>query len=1589
MKTKLKWIVIALLCPVLLFLVLAALIYLPPVQQWAVRHVSAIASEKTGMDISVGHVNLEWPLNLGMDSLMVVHQGDTIADIGHLVADVRLRPLFGRRIVVSALVFSQTRLNTNGFISDVQVRGSLEELSVRSRGIDLDRETIELNGARLSGARLHIALSDTAAADTTTSHVTWRINADSLSIYDTSVSLSLPGDSTAMTAYLGHTVARQAHIDLDSGTYQVGSFGWHDGSYTLCATKPTHANKPPRPTSHPTHSTLATDTLLAISAIDLAMDSIYYGPEGTRLCIRQAAMRERSGLQLTHLSTAVRLDTAFTHIDLPHLRLLTTDSEIEAQVAADFSVADSVAPGKMEARLMSHIGKQDLARLLTLLKPGDMDLEKLIRQYPNHPLSLRGDISGNLERMELRDVQASLPTAFKATVSGFVAHARDPQRLRSQLAVGLETQNLDFVAALLPPEVGANYRVPAGTRLKASLTADGPQYGADISGTMARGTLKAKGSYNTTTTAYQAHVDANGIDLHAIMPRDSLFTLTARAQLSGKGTNLLSTATHGQAQLSIRHLGYGQFNLDSISATAQIANGEATVSLTSHNDLLQGSVGFSGTLDKHHVDGVVSTSVAMADLQRMQLSEKPLAIGLGGDIKVKSNLHLSHELSGLISNIYIRDRRNTYHPENVGVLLRTNNDTTLLRLQAGTFITKVDASGNYRSLARQLTTLTDTVMEKYRENIIDQVAVKRLLPTGRLYLTSGHSNPLADILRTKGIEFSELLVDINTSPITGINGEARLWRLIADSTQIDTVRLTLTQKGDRLAYNGVVANNRHNPQFVFTTLFDGHLHHHGALMGIRYYDDKQRMGVRVGATAQMETGGLRLQLMPKRPTIGYKEFNLNSDNYIFLGSDKHIEAKIDLVADDGTGMKLYTEDTMHNTPLDASDDGNEQAHNHGPLDLTVSLNRFNLDEFTSVLPYMPRMTGLLGGDFHIVQDEQKHFSVVSDMAVSQMTYEGAPIGNLSAEINYLQREDGGHAMETRLMVDDDEVGLLSGTYNQQSSLIDATLKLTRTPLRLVNGFVPDQLIGLDGYADGELSVKGTPTKPVVNGELYLDSAYLVSQPYGVSLRFDNDPVRVEDSRLYIENFGLYATGKEPLVIMGNIDFTNLQNITTDLRMRATNFQIINSKQTARSVAFGKAFVDLYARMQGPLDQLMLRGRLNLLASTDMTYMLLDSPLSTDNRLSELVQFTDFADTTRTVVTRPRPSGLKADLTISVAQGARIVCNLNAEQTNYVDLTGGGDLKMGYGIDGVTLSGRYTVAQGEMKYSLPVIPLKTFTISPESYVEFTGDPTNPKLNITATERTKATVAGSGQDGATRAVTFDCGVVITKTLADMGLQFIIDAPEDTQLSSELKSMGAEERGKLAVTMLTTGMYLADGNTSAFSMNAALSSFLQSEINQIAGSALKTLDLQVGVDNSTSATGEMRTDYSFRFAKRFLNNRLKIQLGGKVSSGSEMPGQQQSFFDNVTMEYRLDQSGRQNVKLFFQQNVYDWLEGYTGLYGAGFVWRRKVSTLKDVLLFWRKQPTDLPPAQRNAPQQPARVPGNTVAGEQPKKDPASTTP
>lgn len=1528
MMRALKWLGIAVLIPILLFCLLAVLLYLPPVQNWAVKQVAAIASEKTGMEISVEHVNLEFPLNLGVEGVRVIRpqkgasdgntlQKDTVADIRKMVVDVQLKPLFKGQVEVDKLDLEGVKVNTTDFISDTQVKGTLGKLSLESHGIDLKGESLRVNRAQLEDANVDVILSDTAAVDTTESTNKWKILVDDLSVKRSDVRVHLPGDTLQVAAHLGDTKACNGSFDFGKKDYRVGQFEWKDGRFKY------------DDRSEPQTAEGMDYSHLSLNEINMSLDSVSFNDKGLLLRVKEAAMKEKSGMELRELSGDLAIEREKSGGDLSRLRVndlraRTSESSVDGHLVMDLNTFDDENPGKLHATVDATIGKQDIVRAAGGLP------QQFKRKWPNQPLTVKGVVSGNMRQAKFDGLHVKLPGALNMHASGYVTHPTDLDHMIADVDMEAKADNLDFLTALLPKDALGDVRIPKGIGVKGHVKANGQHYQADLVATEGGGNVKANVDLDAKRMVYTAQLQANRLNPKHFLPTLDAGPFTGNISLKGSGTDFLSPRTSLQAKADVRQFSYAGYNLDGMNATANISNGRIRANVDSRNKLLNGQIQVDGLTKTKTLKGTISADLAHADLYKLGLTDRPMTVSTCLHVDIASDLKEYYKVQGLVSDITIRDSADVYRPDDVVLDVLTRRDTTHAVLDCGDFHLQADADGGYKQLLRQTDRLVSRVTKDIKGGKIDQKVFREHLPTANIYLNTGNTNFFVKLLERQGFSLQDADVDLSISPQTGVNGKLLVNRLLADSIQLDTVRLYVESDSINMTYHGQIQNNKNNPQYVFNALFDGYLLTNGTGVNLRLYDEKNRLGAKLGAVAEMVDSGIVARLNTEDPILGYKKFKVNEDNYVFLAKNQRISANLNLQAADGQGLQIY------------SNDENQEAQQ----DITASLHRFDLAQVLSVVPYAPNITGIMNGDFHLLKNDQD-LSVSSSLAVDNLTLEHSPMGNLSTEFVYIPKGDGTHYVDGLLYQDENEVGTIVGTYDPKGrGNLDATLSLKRLPLSLINGFIPDQIIGFQGYADGDLSVKGELSKPQVNGKVDLDSCYLVSEPYGVSLRFSNEPVRIVGSHLTLKDYELYAYNNNPLTMNGHVDFSDLDHINMNMRLSGNNVQIINAKETPKSIAFGKGFVNMFGVLQGELDRLRMRGRVEVLPTTDMSYVLRDAPLTSDNQLDELVKFTDFTDTTAVVITRPAPSGFEMEMTVDVSNGTHVMAYLNADHSNFVDIMGGGTLRMQYdNVEDLQLRGKLTLNSGKMKYSLPIIPLKTFTIKDGSFIEFTGDPYNPRLDITATETVKAPV--SNDDGIGQSKTFECGVVVTNTLNKMGVQFLLNA-EDQQLQEELNAMGAEQRGKLAVSLLATGMYMADGNTNSFSMNSALSAFLNSQINDITGRALRTVDLSLGFDNAMDASGNYYMDYSFKFAKRFWNNRLKVSVGAKVSTGNEINDQNRSFFDNFDMEYRLDDRGSKYITGFFKNNVYDWLDGYTQKYGVGFTWRRKLQTLGDLFRF-----------------------------------------
>ena len=98
--------------------------YIPWVQNKAADLAAEYASKKTGMDISVGDVNIKFPLDITATDVQVIDQnGDTLFKADEVKADVKPKPLIDKKVEVdkASLKGAKSQIKTEDGSMDLDV----------------------------------------------------------------------------------------------------------------------------------------------------------------------------------------------------------------------------------------------------------------------------------------------------------------------------------------------------------------------------------------------------------------------------------------------------------------------------------------------------------------------------------------------------------------------------------------------------------------------------------------------------------------------------------------------------------------------------------------------------------------------------------------------------------------------------------------------------------------------------------------------------------------------------------------------------------------------------------------------------------------------------------------------------------------------------------------------------------------------------------------------------------------------------------------------------------------------------------------------------------------------------------------------------------------------------------------------------------------------------------------------------------------------------------------------------------------------------------------------------------------------------
>ena len=1510
----LKITAISICTPFILLWMLIVMLYIPPVQQHIVERVCNEVSKASGFDIKMGSFHLNFPLKIGIAGFEV-SRNDTIFTKGeHADINISFIPLLTGEVEVNYISLEKAVVNTADLIPGISIDGEIGFFRTIARNIDLKKNSVNLRQINIHSTDINITLNDyNETTEEDSKPLNWVIDLHRGSIENCKFAINMPADTMCTSINLGKLLVRKGEIDLGKEIYSIDAIALSNAKVKYDMGD---KGKDVEPLNH-----------IELDNINIACKDILYSPDSTKLELNRFNFIQPDGIRITNAST-----TLFADREELRIKDFTANSRNGSYVKASTTLPWSAIfdnSGNMDANLSLGINKKDLKALLTNEQLNTLAL------FENDIFKGTFAVKGNLSHIDIDTIDINIPAIAHLQANGQAKKLNDIENLEAKLNLKSNTGDIKrFLGEM------ANDSTNDDTiRAFGEITYASQAVTTDINMTGIGGNIGLKASYDINKEKYNANVDIEDIDLTTILADLPLKKVTGQLIATGEGLDIFGEDMKYSVNLSLDTVIYDNIKLNNIDLKANQANNLSNITLTSDANYLKFNIKANTELHKNKISNKTNIDISEADFMLLGISEAELGTKINMSIEASTDMQESHSLKLNGKDIAIITQNKTFTPADIAFSFYTTPDSSSISTSNGDMhiqgMMKSGYNGLFKSFDKIEAMLKEAIKEK--ENTLYYIHdYAKEIPDIALNFECGKQNMLHNFLAINDININNMNLNMAINEKKGININSGVYGFKTGELNLDTIRFFANQNDNNIRYLAGVRSTAVNPKqekLTFSSMLYGNIFNDSITTNFMFRDKKEGVGVKFGIKTLVKPNELNLSFRENAVFLNNK-FNFSKDNYITLKSNGTINADVILSNESEAGMHLYT------TP-------NEESK------LSANLELFNIDlnELTSVMPFVPDISGILNLELYLSKSKDD-MMLSSDIRIDNVAYEGISIGNEAVEIVYFPKNDKTHYLDVLLSHNDEEVAHLSGDYLDDTDApgLNGEISLSRFPLSITRAFTKDTGMSLNGYVNSELIADGKLSALSTNGFVQFDSVYLNAPIFGTDLHLSEKKVNIDNNKISFRNFDIYAKGENPFKLSGTVDLSKLTNPAFNLRMNATDYELINAPRTRGSMLYGKMFIDFRAFISGALNNMKVYGNASLLGKSDITYVLPDAPITTDKELDGLVEFVNFQDTIKTkeIDEEADFGNMNISLGLKIEDGARINADLDANRNSYVMLRGGGNLNMTYtSDDGLNITGTYTMNDGELKYELPIIPLKTFNITDGSKVTWSGDMLDPALDITAIERITTSV--NIDDNGMQPVAFDVGVKLSNTLSNMGLTFTISAPDNAVVQDQLNSLDAETLNKYAVTMLITGTYI--GNTKGMTVSNALSSFLDAKINDLAGSAMKSVSINVGInDAENTETGSTYKNYSFSLKKRFWNDRLTIVIGGEVNSGNH-PTANDSFINNVSLEWKISDSSNRYLRLFYDKNYESLLEGEIIETGIGYVYKKKLQNLRELFIFKKK--------------------------------------
>lgn len=1542
----------------ILVLLIPVLLYIPYVQDFAVRVASEKVSESTGLKIGIGRFRLGFPLRLRLDDISVLQNpADTMLTAGSAAVTVKLLPLIHGKVDVTRLEIDDAFYQMGNSDSIMWLRAHVNKGEIDGADIDLKNSEINLSKADIDGVRVRLRmLEDTTSAPVDTSaSVPWLIRAGAINMSRVSYSMEMKPLIDSLGCTIDDASLREASVDMRhkriygrSLVIDSVSAAYLYPAVTSPSATPADTVVSPSSTSSEMW-TINADTLrlsgrealyactgakplpgldmtyIKCSDIDIAVDSFYNRGTSIRVPLRRLSASERCGLSL-HAEGVFSMDGNAMKAEGFSIETLRSILRFSASMGLGDLASDPDLPVSLKAT--GRIDPADVAAAFPSMKA---------MLAPMRPASLSADIDGTASDLNIYTISMNMPGVARFKAEGAVDHPFDPDRIGGSIALdGSLASMTDKRFSFLPIPY-----IPA-----LALSGDVRYYpgeaAGDIEVTTRGGRLAADGSWTARSEDYDAHVVLDRFPAGLFLPASvGLGEISGRLAVDGRGYNPMNRRTAVDADIRVDHAVYHGENYRDIALKATLHAGEASGSLVSHNPGADATVNFEAQLHndtvRYTLDGVLRDinllTLHMADT----VNNGRLNLTSSGFYNLRSQgLDVTADVSELdwhLPGLEIAP--------SAPLSLRAVSENTgaSARLSNGDLRVDFSSPNSVFAFAERLAPAMTIVTGQIDSMRINVPAISAALPRFALLAEMGTDNVAADIIKGSGTTVKHLFTSISNDSLISL--QAKATGIKAGNTRVDSVAFNAIQHGDYLVYKAEM-NNRPGTfdDFAHVTA-NGFAGFNRMSIFFKQENIQGEKGFNIGLNAILADSVVTVRLVPLKPMIAYKQWTINKDNFISYDlADNHVDANLNLTGDHSF-VKIFT---AHN---------DSTAHSGEQEDVNVSISQIKLQDWLSINPFAPPVKGDLSADLRFRYDKP----MITGNGVISLTdfyYGRDRVGNFDLEVDVSNTAGGKTMADVALLVDSVKTITARGVLNDSTLSTPFLLDfdMVRFPLHVANPFIPEGMATLSGLLNGKMKITGDFASPVFNGYINFDTTAVRVNMLGTSFRFSDEKIPVDSNVVSFNEFAIHGCNSNPLILNGDVNARNISDILLDLTMKAKNIQVVNSRRASKGAeVYGKAYLDINASVKGSMSYLAANADISVLENTNVTYVMTSAETTlTRSSTDDMVHFVVFADTTAvessdSIAKSAMMLAVNADL--HLLEGSTF--NVDLGGSNKVQILPAGDLDFSMSpLNGIRMTGRVNINSGFARYSVPLIGEKNFSFEDGSYVAFNGDVMNPVLNVHAVDQVRANVTQSGENS--RLVTFDVSLAVTNTLENMNVVFDLSTNDDITVQNELASMSPEQRANQAMNLLLYKVYSGSGTKATANIGGnPLFSFLTSQLNSWAANNIKGVDISFGIDQydrtldgSTSTT----TSYNYRVSKSLFNDRFKIMVGGNYSTDANADENfSQNLINDISFEYMLNKSGSMYIRVFRHTGYESILEGEITQTGVGFVLKRKLNSLREL--------------------------------------------